>query len=399
MTRIAQPDRNAPASEWTVYADALQEANDPRGELIALNQAVAKGMSTADRDAYVAKHRAALFGPAADHADSFRVTEWVGCLADAVEVRIAATESAGAVMTAFLASPLAAAHAITLAGVPTGRTTVDVSAALAKLVAQWPANARVLALVDQRAAGTTMLASRDMEPPQNLVRFGDLGGVWKLPHLEELRIAVADSHQLELGTIDAPELRHFTLENLRYSSPYEGDAPISAVLAKASWPKLESFALRCTEEYMANVIADEGAYIEYYFGNEDWEDRMDEAEIDGENVEGTNWGQLQAVLENLKKSPVKRLALTSFDSTQSLLQTIASAGLPPTLEELDLSDSSISSIDWFTENKALFFKVKKLVLDNTMITDEDAAALGSLGPTIQHKNGRAPQYRYIVGQE
>src|SRR5687767_12725619 len=105
MTRIAQPSYDAPASEWTVYADALQEANDPRGELIALNQAVAKGMSAADRDAYIAKHAAALFGPAAGHVDAFRVS-WIGCLADAVEIRVTPSQDARLVVTAFLDSPL-----------------------------------------------------------------------------------------------------------------------------------------------------------------------------------------------------------------------------------------------------------------------------------------------------
>jgi hypothetical protein len=398
MTRIAQPDRNAAASEWTVYADALQEANDPRGELIALNQAVAKGMSAADRDAYLAKHRAALFGPAADHPDNFRVAAWIGSIADSVEIRVRSSDNADAVMTAFLASPLAAAHTITLAGVPENRTVVNLADAVGRLVANWPPTARALALVDDRATNTTMLASRDMEPPENLVKFGSLAGVWGLPHLEELRLDVADSHQLDLGTIAAPELRSFTLNNLRYSTPFEGDVPMSAVLAKATWPKLESFALRCTEELMANVIADEGAYIEYYHGNEDWEDRADEAE-EGENVEGTNWGQLQAVIENLKKSPLKRLALTSSDSTQSLLQTIAKAGLPATLEELDLSESSFSGADWFVENKALLFKLKKLVLAETNLPDEELLKLGELGPVIVSSSGRTPKYRFVVGQE
>jgi hypothetical protein len=393
MTRIAQPTHDAPTSEWTVYADALQEANDPRGELIALNLAVANGMSAADRDAYVARHKAALFGPAADHADAFQI-KWAGCLADEVEIRIQAT-SPGGIVAAFLASPLAhGTRSLALIG---GPGKVDLAPSVSALVEQWPAQCRSLALIDDRAAQTTMLASRDMEPPTNLVAFGELAGLWKLP-IETLRLVVADSHQLALGAIDAPSLRSFTLHCLRYASAYDGDAPLSAVFASAKWPALRTFELRLPEEYAANIIDDAGAYISYYADNEDFEDRAGEEE-EGENVEGTNWAQLEPVLKNLASAPLERLALTSFDSTSSLLETLQRAGLPKTLIELDLSDSSVSEPGWFLANKAMFHTVKRLVLQNVSMTEEDAKQLGGLGPEIVHATGAGAKYRYVVGSE
>lgn len=398
MTRIAQPSHDAPASEWTVYADALQEANDPRGELIALNQAVASGMSPADRDAYVAKHRDALLGPAAAHFDNLRI-RWIGCLADEVDIRLLPGNDVAAVMGAVLSSPpVQATRAVTVTGAPENRQAVSLAPAIAALIERWPAHARSLALIDERASQTTMLASRDYEPPDNLVTFGDLGGLWKLP-LEHVRFVVADAHQLELGTIAAPQLRSFALHCLRYGTSYDGDAALSAVLAGASWPALRTFELHLPEEYVANIIADEDAYISYYAGNEDYEDRMDEAEDEGENVEGTNWAQLRGLLDNLAKAPVERMALGSFDSASSLLETLQAAGLPKTLVELDLSDSSVSSADWFLENKALFHAVKRLVLRGVSMSDEEAKRLADLGPAIEHASGGGAKYRYVVGSE
>ena len=402
--RIAQPHRDAPSSDWTVYADALQEANDPRGELIVLNQAVAKGMAPADRDAYVANHRDALFGSAAKQFAAFRVT-WIGCLVDAVEILIGPAELAERVMIAFLGSPLAlTARSIALVGLPQ-RDAIDLEPVVAMLIERWPAACRALALVDQRATETTMLASRDFDPDGNLVTFGPLGGVWK--HVEHIRIEVADSHQLDLGTIDAPELRSFALRSLRYATGYGGDSPISAVLAAARWPKLTSFELRIPEEFMANIIADEHAYVPKYFathreGDDDDDDgegsRYDEAE-NGENTEGANWTQLVPVLTNLANCPLERLALTSFDSADSLLEALGSAGLPSTLVELDLSDSSIASIDWFVANKARLFSLKRLVLEDTRISGADANRLAELGPAIKHSSGGGAKYRYVVGSE
>lgn len=380
-----------------MYADALQEANDPRGELIVLNQAVAKGMSTADRDAYVEKHRAALFGPAADLFGLFRI-DWIGCVADTVSIRIPPSETPARVMLAFLDSPLASGvREIELVGQGAKHAGLDLSAAVGLLIERWPASATALALVDERASQTTMLASRDHDPDENLVAFGPLGGLWKLP-LETLRIEVADAHQLDLGTIDAPKLRSFTFRNLRWASAY-GDPPgLNETFATASWPELRSFELRLPEEFGANIIADEDAYVPRYYDDEDYQDRYDEAD-EGENYEGANWEQLRPVLDNLVKTPLERLALMSFDSASSLLGTLAAAGLPPKLVELDLSHSSVSDAAWFLENAARFHSVKRLVLDKVSMTDDEAKRLATLGPEIVHSHGSGATYRYVVGSE
>jgi hypothetical protein len=391
-----QPDRDAPAADWMVYSDALQTAGDPRGELIALNAAVASGMSPADRDAYVAAKADALFGKAARRRDRFDIT-W-RFLADRVAVRADNAVEAIDDLTHLFASPVAAAlHAVELVGVTPERSRVDLTRAVAVLVSDLPRTVREVALVDERAATTQMLASRDFEPPDNLVEFGPLDAVFRIPGLEALRIDVADSEQLAIEAIDAPALRSFALRSLRYGSGAAN--PLSARLAAANWPQLRSFELRLPEEYGANIIADADAYIPQYAGDEDYEDRADEAEL-GDNYEGTDWAQLRPLLDNLAKLPLERLALTSFDSVDSLLGVVAASKLAPTLVELDLSDSAVALPDWFLANRALIAPLERLVLTATTLADADAGKLRGLGPEIVHAHSAAgATYRYVVGSE
>ena len=71
MTSPTQPPLDAPDDQWLVYADALQEAGDPRGELIALNHDVEKGGATQQRDAFVKQHAEALLGAAGAHLQAY----------------------------------------------------------------------------------------------------------------------------------------------------------------------------------------------------------------------------------------------------------------------------------------------------------------------------------------
>ena len=397
MTRIAQPRRDAQSSEWTVFADALQEANDPRGELIALNLAVASGMAPADRDAYVAKHTDALLGAAAAHAGAFRVVQWIGCIPDAVEMRVRPSDDVRTLFNAYMQSPLAAARSLSLIAEAQKDSPIDLAPVVAKLAASWPEELRSLELVDDRARQTRMLASRDFDPDQNLVTFGELERIW--PRVESLVIESADLHQLDFGTIEAPALRRLAVRGLRYGSSY-GDPPeLAESLANAKWPELRDFELRLVEEYVANIIADDDAYVPKYAGHEDFEDRYDEAEVDGENIEGINWDQLAPLLNNLQQCPLERLALTSFDSADSLLETLAQTGLPKTLVELDLSDSTVRDASWFTQNAGMLRGLQRIVLERTPIDASDVKRLGTLGPQIVHSPGEGATYRYIVGSE
>jgi hypothetical protein len=397
MTQPHPPSLDAPTADWLVYADALQEARDPRGELIVLNQAVDGGVSVEARDAFVTKNAQALLGGAGARIDAYRL-KWRFCFVETAEVVVRSGDDGKQLVEDLLASP-ASAHVreIALVGVMGGNAPIDLTGAMAVLAAKLPASCRSVAFIDDRAAKTTLLVSRDFDPDANRVTLGSLEPFWSLPGLERIHISVADGQEVELGAINAPNLRSFVFHCLRYAGTYGDASPITGAFAGADWPKLETFEVRLAETWVANIPADENAYVEKYSGDEDWEDRMDEAE-EGEN-EGVNWNELDPVLATLAKSPLKRLALTSFDSSQSLLDTLASRGLPPTLEELDLSDSSVSEADWFVANKALFAPLKRLVLERTSLSDDDAKKLASLGPEIVHSSGGGARYRYLVGCE
>jgi len=93
------------------------------------------------------------------------------------------------------------------------------------------------------------------------------------------------------------------------------------------------------------------------------------------------------------------LSLTSFGSPDSLLETLQATGLPPTLVELDLSESAIDSPTWFLANKAMFHGIKRLVLRDVSMDADAAKALATLGPEIVHTAGGGAKYRYVVGSE
>lgn len=390
-----QPPFDAPTSDWLVYADALQEAHDPRGELITLNHAVESGKTKPEeRDAYVTKHAVRLLGEGIA-AESYRIG-WRHCLIDSVEILIDAKSSFASLIDALVASPCATnVRSIALVGVG----TVDLTPAMAALVTKLPKSCTSVAFIDDRAAKTTMLASRDFEPNPNLVTVGPLKAYLDSPQVEHLKLSVADAEQLDLGNLKAPNLKSFTLHCLRYGGdPFGDEEPaMSERLASASWPKLEALEVRLAESYFANIIADEDAYVSLYAKNDRFEKRMDEAE-DGEN-EGMDWSNLNALLQSLKKTPLKRLALVGADTASSLLDTIADAGLPSTLEELDLSDSSVSEAEWFIKNKEIIAPLKRLVLERTSMTTDEAKKLATLGPEIKHTHGAGARFRYVVGSE
>lgn len=390
MATPKQPSLDAPPSEWLVYADALQQARDPRGELIALTAA------GKNPDAYVRDHAEGLLGDGAKHLASYHLTWWL-CFVDEAEVVAQATAGAADAVRALLESPAAAQlSALTIAGRPEGEATIDLSEAVAFVASHLPTSCKTLELIDERAEAVSTLVSRDFDPGPNLVQFGALAPIFALPALERLTISVADPMQLELGDVDAPNLRAFTLRDLRLADTYGPQPDVVRALAAASFPKLESFELRLVEQWVANVPDDSDAYVGLGadVGGDDGPD-------DGDN-EGTNWTEaIGELLRRLKTLPLKRLALTSFESGRSLLEALQAAGLPPSLEELDLSDSGFSSEEaaFLAKNGSLVSGLKRLVLKGTVLQAGDVKALSALGPQVEYSPGGGAKYRYVVGME
>jgi len=401
MRDIQAPSIDAPASEWLVYGDALQEAGDPRGELIGLSHAVDEGRTEATvRDAYVKDHAAALLGEAAPHLAAYRF-DWRFCVPVGVEVRVGPDDRE--LVGPLLASPLAAElRSIRLVGV-TKKKRVDLAPSMKLLAEHLPAHCRSFAFVDQRAADASMLVSRDFDPNTNLVQLGPLAPF--LAVAERMELVAADSHQLGLDNVDAPHLVSFVLNSLRFSDWEEAETMASR-LGAAKWPKLENFELRLVETWFANIPFENNPYIPVYSEpdeddeDEDGSSRYDDEAEDGDS-EGIDWSVLGDLLGTLSRCPLRRLALTSFESSDSLMEALESAGLAPSVEELVLSDSSFGdqNADWMVANKAVFAGVKKLVAERTPLTERGIAKLKTLGMTVVHSPGSGAYYRYMVGQE
>lgn len=413
------PSFDAPAAEWLVYADALQQKGDPRGELIALVNAG----DAAKREAFVAEHAQALLGAAAPHFPAQLTLTWRWCFVDSAEVRAGDAKTLGAALEGLLAAPVAERlRALALVGVPgNDDARIDLAPVLERVTdGEVPASLSELSLVDARAAQSTSLTSRDFSPAENLVTFGSLEKVWRMKGLRSLKVVMADVQQLEPGTIDAPGLTSLTVHGLRLGTSFGGTSTFANALTAAKLPALKHFDARLPEEWVMNYLDDDGAYTSHGYGGGYGDYGSDDA-----SIEGTNWGaELGDALRNLVACPLERLALTSFDSTESLLELLAETGLPPTLKELDLSDSALSTSDlaWFTAHKAMLSKLERLVVKNTGLTDDDARALAALGPKVEHSHRAPPElagfdeeplepeegeeprrtqavYRYVVGME
>jgi hypothetical protein len=394
MTRLPRPPLDAPAAEWLVYGDSLQEANDPRGKLVGLSHGVDEGRVDKDvRDAYVHEHCTALLGLPDAHLAAYDLT-WRFSELAAASVRIKPADNGATLVCQLLEAPAAELlHDITLIGIPDGGT-VELMAAMDVVAST--VRVTSLGLVDDRARNARMLVSRDFDPDDNLVAFGPLRRFWS--RLEHLSLEVADSHAIDLEAIDAPVLRSFALRSLRYADWEDAEA-MRDRLGAAKWPRLESFELRLVETWAANVPHEVEPYVPIYSAP-DYEGRDDTD--DGES-EGIDWQRdLKPVLATLKNAPLRRLALTSFASSASVLEAVAESGLLAVIEELDLSDSALNKrdVDWMIDHADVFAKLQRLVVERTSIGEGGAKKLRKINPrTIYSEAGHGARYRYVVGQE
>ena len=380
MRGMDRPAFDAPANEWLVYGDALQVANDPRGELVGLVHGNAGAGVIA---AYVRRHGKALFG--IDPGDTFEC-DWNYCLLRGVTVRLRAGQADP--LASLLALDLARElREVTLVGVG----TVDLAPAMAILREHAPPTCKAFRFVDEKAQKSSMLVSRDFDPDPNLVTFGSFEPF--LATAEQLAIVTADSHQLDFGDFEASNLTSFSLRSLRLAG-WEDLEGIGETLSGAQFANLTSFELRLVEQFNANIPDERNAYVEQYADS----DRRDEVE-EGDS-EGVNWGDLSRLFATLARCPLERLALTSFVSSRSLVSALRSHVWPDSLTTLDLSDSRIDDEDATLLSGSRPGGVTHLVLERTQVTDEGAARLRAGGYTVDHSTSSdAPSFRYVVGSE
>ena len=398
MADIATPTLDDPKDSWLVYADALQSAGDARGELIMLSAAVADGSGSSDRDAYLERHADELFGSLAPHRAKLDI-DWQWCVPRVLSVEIEPQDDAKALVQAVLDSPLGTTMQTLRIVAQTPRLKrVELGPALGRVSEQLPPSCTGLELIDARAKQSRILVSSDYDPGRNLVEFGSLNMLWAIPHLQKLHLYVADTAQIKLGKIDAPQLRDFALLGLRWAEPYGGPTSMSEAFAAASWPKLERLALRIPETLTYSWPDQYGAYVpvdRYEEENEYYEDYGDDGW--GEPIDWS--AELGGLLDSLKKTEIEQLSLTSFASSAQLLEALETHGLPATLETLDLSESDLSDEDagWIAAHARLFAGLKTLDLRDTLIQNPDP--LEALAPEVLHSAGGGAIYRFAVGME
>ncbi len=395
-----RPPFDASPSEWLVYADHLQQRNNPLGELIALNDAAFGGIAGELREQFLAEHRAELCDHLAGNVVQF---EWWRFFASEVRLRVSPDDNGLSITSRFLDSPIAAlAQSISLVGVtPTTESMVELGPALENLARRLPPGCTSISLIDERAEAARTTVSADYEPALNLVDFGSLEPLWRHPNLTSLTLHVANPDEIEFGDVEAPALRRFGLFGLRFPVSYTSlyfDNDLLATLESASWPELESFSLRLPERYTVQVADNRGSYIPVERYQDHWQGA--EGHEDGYH-EPVGWaGEIGPVLGALPDS-LSHLALHSFASSRLLLEALEGCYQTRRIRELDLSESDLNDSDaaWMIHRSDLFENLQMLDLSNTRITRKMAATLNAeLSPRVLHSPGGA-EHRYVVGRE
>jgi hypothetical protein len=381
---IAEPPLDAPDEEWLVWADAMQQVGDPRGELLAL------GYSSP----YVKYHAETLFGRVIGRhirKGDLVVTRWRRCYADEIELRIDNAADGPQLVVDLANAALPHLRGISIAGIG----EVDLSttlgwfreSSLAKSITS-------LQLVDDRARAVHHLVSRDFEPGPNLVDFGPLAPLWhEVPQLEQLVMYVADPAQIRFQRPKLPALRAFALRSLAW---VEG---LGDLIANAQWPELRALELRLVESYLENNPDDAGAYRSIYRHLRE-RDPIGGGVFGGDAPTNAPWRlELVSLFEAIAKLSLERLALTSWADNYAFMDAFAQFVPPPTLVELDFSDSAIDHVGASRlADHVVMVQLKRLVLERVRLPSPKP--LEGFGVEITHSCAPyAPAYRYVTGME
>lgn len=400
MADIALPKLDATHEDWQVYADALQNAGDPRGEFYSLMIAghAAAGGSSAKLHTHINEHEAAIFGDFAPYRSSVKI-EWSYCAPACVSVEVKPQHKVENLFRTLLGSPLGRTmHALRVIGQSPKYERVNLAPGLKLLGEGLSSTCTDIELIDERAKASRMMVSADYSPDTNLIDFGSLSSVWAVPHLERLHLHVADTEQITLGTIKGAALRDFGLFGLRWGDPYGRASSMSEAMAQADWPKLERLSLRIPETYTYSWPEQYAAYVPV---DRYEEDNYDYDYDDDGYREDMNWSQEFAGLFTslAERTKIVHLSLTSFASSRNLLTALRDHGLPPSLRSLDLSASDLDDEDaeWIGENTELFAQLDQFDLSETQISSTEH--LAGLDCEVLHSRGSGARYQFSVGME
>ncbi|RKG79015.1 WGR domain-containing protein [Corallococcus terminator] len=179
------------------------------------------------------------------------------------------------------------------------------------------------------------------------------------PQLRELRVR---GGEVELGKIDLPELRSFTVET--------GGLPLKAVksIVKAQWPKLEA--------------------LEIWFGSDNY---------------GAGGGvkDIQPLLDGEGVPNLRKLGLRNSDFTDALCEVLPKARVVAQLQELDLSMGTMTDAgaETLASNAKAFQHLKTLDVSNNFLTQAGQKRVATAAPSVIRGNQREPydeDSRYVA---
>lgn len=290
---------------WQVYADVLAEAGDPRGELVSIGVALARGEGKKKQlerreQELLETHAEAWFGKLASE-DAWRecfgytleqgffgrIKLWVDY--DHKDVDIAKP------LAYALAHPSSGFLRQLDLGLPNAEGSGDYSACIKAIVKHGG------------LASLRVLTIGDFEFPEeseiSWVTVGDVGKLWPLlPRIDTVLLRGAG---IALGKLASTSLRSLSLQT--------GGLPkkAAASLAEAELPALEQLAI--------------------WFGTTHY----------GGSCEGR---QIPAILANKSFKRLRSLALANADFADEIADELARAKLPRSLERLDLTMGTMSDV-------------------------------------------------------
>ncbi len=349
----ANPDDSA---GYLVYADWLQQQNDPLGELIVGHHH--------GGDDYVAEHETDLLGSLADYKDMLDDCEWKNGFLRRVKVA-----------NTFDRSPLHdgeleefdVVELLEMVLDEAGRFVQDLTVG----IVDYEDNGYdgVMAAIGKRkllALRTLYLG--DFHSEETELNWSSLGNAEVLyggiPNVRDLTLRSGTMH---FGTIVLPELRRFAT----LTGGLQKDAIAS--IAGAHWPELERLELQIgSSRYDSNITPDDLQPI-----------------LDGEGLPAT----------------LVHLGLANYEFTNELIPRLVSSKILPRIRELDLSQGSFGpeGAEALIANKAAFAHLDKLDLSESWLDTPIAARVREALPKAitadQRYDPRYPEDRYIAAGE
>jgi len=342
---LADPDDEA---AYEVYADWLQGEGDPRGELAAVQVALARGENAklrARERALIEENRQQLLGNLPDVVEPIDFgppveLKWqAGWLRSA---RIAARE--GYALPDLYRSLLACESARFLRELTFGVAEIygensyhDTNAVIAEL--GLPPALRKLDFADFTYE-ESMISSSDL---------GDVG-VW-LRGASGLRELELEGGSMRLGPLDLPELRLFSVVTGGFTAENIRD------VVQARWPKLETLSL--------------------YFGNDNY---------------GASGGvkDVRPILEGRSLSALRELGLCNSEFADGLAGELGKSPVLRQLRVLDLSRGTLSDegARALLASAPAFAHLERLDLSDNFLGDEMVKAVAKLCPDVRARDQR-----------